>query len=60
MNPDTGVFHELTSDLEEESAENKGWARFARNETISIKGQQFRVIDIGRTHVVLRSLASEA
>ena len=35
------------------------WIVFAIGELVSIKGQQFRVVDIGGTHVVLRSYASE-
>ncbi len=59
MNPDTGTFHELASRLEEKIAENKGWVRFERGEIISIKGQQFRVVDIASTHVILRPVVSE-
>lgn len=59
MNPDSGRFHELASQLEEKIAENKGWVKFDCGEIISIKGQQFRVVDIASTHVILRSVASE-
>ena len=59
MDPDAGRFHELASELEEEIAERKGWIKFHRGELVSIKGQQFRVVDIGELHVILKSVASD-
>ena len=59
MDPMTGEFHRLQDEIEKKVAEDKGWAIFRIGELVSIKGQQFRVVDIGGTHVVLRSRASE-
>lgn len=63
MDPTTGRFHELSSETEVaevfRNADERGWVRFRLGELVSIKGQQFRVVDIGTTHVILRSEASE-
>ena len=60
MNQETGIFHELLTPKDEEIATEKGWVRFERGELVAIKGQQFRVMDIGQDHVVLRSERSIA
>ena len=59
MVPETGQFERLKDETAKTLTEEKGWVVFRIGELISIKGQQFRVVDIGGTHVVLRSLASE-
>lgn len=60
MDPTTGQFEKLRDQVEALAAErDKGWVIFRLGELVSIKGQQFRVLDIGSTHVILRSAASE-
>lgn len=59
MDPATGEFARLRDEVEKRVAEEKGWVVFRIGELVSIKGQQFRVVGIVGTHVVLRSRASE-
>ena len=55
----SGRFHELRTQVEEELAEAQGHVVFEPGEVVTLKGQQFRIVDIGVTHVILRALKAE-
>ena len=59
MNPDTGRFEELRTEIEQQVAEAKGWSVFEPGEIVIVKGQRFRIVDVAVTHLILRALTAE-